>query len=201
MWTKISIEREIHLDFTIHDKQSHITCKLDPIKWKFSILSCNQVYVKNCSTKGASSKCWRKLTRGGGGVSQMLTIADGGGRGGPGTPDFGWRNMWTNPKSTFEEGVDGSLGTSMGDVRTVCVVHISELRSTHVLHAHAHRDRCWVLKIFSGHIWSKHEHVSGWAAYHSLLSGLDGTNVHSWNGMTNARSWTENNNPIEKFWS
>jgi len=29
------------------------------------------------------------LTRGGGGVSQMLTIADGGGRGGPGTPDFG----------------------------------------------------------------------------------------------------------------
>ena len=24
-----------------------------------------------------------------GGVSQMLTIADGGGKGGPGTPDFG----------------------------------------------------------------------------------------------------------------
>ena len=27
--------------------------------------------------------------------SQMLTIADGGG--GSGTPDFGWRNMWTAP--------------------------------------------------------------------------------------------------------
>ena len=54
---------------------------------------------KNYSTKGASSKCWRKLTRGGGGVSQMLTIADEGGRGGPGTPDFGWRNMWTAPYS------------------------------------------------------------------------------------------------------
>ena len=26
---------------------------------------------------------------GGGGVSHILTIADGGGRGGPGTPDFG----------------------------------------------------------------------------------------------------------------
>ena len=33
----------------------------------------------------------------GGGVWQMLTIADGGGRGGPDTPDFGWRNMWTAP--------------------------------------------------------------------------------------------------------
>ena len=27
------------------------------------------------------------------GVRSMLTIADGGGRGGPGTPDFGLRNM------------------------------------------------------------------------------------------------------------
>ena len=27
----------------------------------------------------------------------MLTIADGGGRGGVGTPVFGWRNMWTAP--------------------------------------------------------------------------------------------------------
>ena len=39
-----------------------------------------------------------KADEGGGGVSQMLTIADGGGRGGPGTPDFSWRNMWTAPK-------------------------------------------------------------------------------------------------------
>ena len=30
-------------------------------------------------------------------VGQMLTKTDGGGRGGPGTPDFGWRNMWTAP--------------------------------------------------------------------------------------------------------
>ena len=30
-----------------------------------------------------------KADEGGGGVSQMLTIADGGGRGDPGTPDFG----------------------------------------------------------------------------------------------------------------
>ena len=73
------IHRGIDLDFTIHDKQSHITCKLDPNKWKISILSCKQVEVKNCCTKGASGKCWRKLTKGGGGVSQMLTIADGGG--------------------------------------------------------------------------------------------------------------------------
>ena len=27
----------------------------------------------------------------------MLTIADGGGRGGVGTPVFGWRNLWTAP--------------------------------------------------------------------------------------------------------
>ena len=27
----------------------------------------------------------------------MLTIADGGGRGGVATPVFGWRNMWTAP--------------------------------------------------------------------------------------------------------
>ena len=63
MWIKMWIERGIDLDFTIHDKQSHITNKFDPNKWKFSILSCKQVYVKNCSTKGASGKCWRKLTR------------------------------------------------------------------------------------------------------------------------------------------
>ena len=43
-----------------------------------------KVHVENCSTKGASGKCWRKLTRG---------------RGGPGTPEFGWRNMWTAPYS------------------------------------------------------------------------------------------------------
>ena len=50
-----------------------------------------------------------KADEGGGGVSQMLTIADGGGRGGPGTPDFGWRNMWTAPKSkTFQELYKGS---------------------------------------------------------------------------------------------
>ena len=29
----------------------------------------------------------------------MLTKADEGGRGGPGTPEFGWRNMWTAPYS------------------------------------------------------------------------------------------------------
>ena len=69
------------------------------------------VYVKNCSTKGASGKCWRKLTRGGGGVSQMLTIADGGGRGGPGTPDFGWRNMWTAPNDE-----------SMHDMFDICAI-------------------------------------------------------------------------------
>ena len=31
----------------------------------------------------------------------MLTIADGGGRGGVGTPVFGWRNMWTAPYYIF----------------------------------------------------------------------------------------------------
>ena len=33
-------------------------------------------FGSSLSTKGPSSKCWRKLTRGGGAVSQMLTIAD-----------------------------------------------------------------------------------------------------------------------------
>ena len=50
-----------------------------------SILSCKKVYVKNCSTKGASGKCWRKLTRGGKpnadhcwrrGVQEPLILAD-----------------------------------------------------------------------------------------------------------------------------
>ena len=53
-----------------------ITCKLDPNKWKFSILSCKQVYVRNCSTKGALGKCWRNLTEGGGGVQEPLILAD-----------------------------------------------------------------------------------------------------------------------------
>ena len=39
-----------------------------------------------------------KADEGGGGVSQMLTIADERGEGGPGSPDFCWRNMWTAPK-------------------------------------------------------------------------------------------------------
>ena len=33
----------------------------------------------------------------------MLTIADGGGRGGPGTPDFSCRNMWTVPIDIFQK--------------------------------------------------------------------------------------------------
>ena len=54
----------IDLYFTINE----IIIKAMPYnKWKFSILTCKQVYVKNCSTKWASGKCWRKLTRGGGG--------------------------------------------------------------------------------------------------------------------------------------
>ena len=54
----------IDLYFTINE----IIIKAMPYnKWKFSILTCKQVYVKNCSTKGASGKCWRKLTRGKGG--------------------------------------------------------------------------------------------------------------------------------------
>ena len=80
MWIKMWIERGIDLDFTIHDKQSHITCNLDLNKWKFSILSCKQVYVKNCSTKGASSKCWRKLTRGERGSAKCWPLLTGGGR-------------------------------------------------------------------------------------------------------------------------
>ena len=79
-------------------KQSHITCKLDLNKWKFSILSCKQVYVKNCSRKGVLGKCWRKLTRGGGGVSQMLTIADEGGRGGKPNADYCWQGVCGSSK-------------------------------------------------------------------------------------------------------
>ena len=33
-----------------------------------------------------------------GGVGQMLTKADEGGRGGLKTSEIGWRNMWTAPK-------------------------------------------------------------------------------------------------------
>ena len=47
--------------------------------------------------EGGSSKCWPMLTRGGGGVRQLLTIADEGGRGGLKTLEIGWRNMWTAP--------------------------------------------------------------------------------------------------------
>ena len=88
---KMWVERTIDLNLTIYVKQSHITCKLDPNKWISPILSCQKVYVENCSTKGPSGKCWRKLTRGGGGVSQMLTIADEGGRGGQPKADHCWR--------------------------------------------------------------------------------------------------------------
>ena len=57
MWKK----RAIDLDFTIHVKQSHISCKL--------------LY------KRGVGQMLTKADEGGGGVSQMLTIADGGGRG------------------------------------------------------------------------------------------------------------------------
>ena len=60
--------------------QSHITCKLDPNKWIYPILSCQKVYVKNCSTNGLSCKCWRKLTRGeGGSVKCWPLLTRGGG--------------------------------------------------------------------------------------------------------------------------
>ena len=45
--------------------------------------------------KGGSSKCWRLLTKGGGGVRQLLTIVDEGGREGMKTSKIGWHNMWT----------------------------------------------------------------------------------------------------------
>ena len=39
-----------------------------------------------------SSKCWRRMAKG---VSQKMTIADEGGRGGLEMSKFGWHNMWT----------------------------------------------------------------------------------------------------------
>ena len=48
------LKRAIYLDFTIHDKQSYITCKLDQSGTMMT-------------------------EEGGGGVSEMLTMADGGG--------------------------------------------------------------------------------------------------------------------------
>ena len=59
------------------------TCSSKPCNMQIGPIQINipskKVHVENCSTKGASGKCWQKLTKGGGGVSQMLTIADGGG--------------------------------------------------------------------------------------------------------------------------
>ena len=55
------------------------------------------VFSLNAVIEGGSAKCWRRLTRGGGGVRQLLTIADEGGRGGLKTSEIGWRNMWTAP--------------------------------------------------------------------------------------------------------
>ena len=46
---KMWVDRTIDLDLTIYVKQSHITCKLDPNKWISPILSCQKVYVENCS--------------------------------------------------------------------------------------------------------------------------------------------------------
>ena len=56
---KMWVERTNDLILTIYVKQGHITCKLDPKKWISPILSCQKVYVENCSTKGPSGKCWR----------------------------------------------------------------------------------------------------------------------------------------------
>ena len=76
MGTKMWMERTIDLDLTIHNNQSHITCKLDPNKRKYFILSWKLVNVKNWCTKGASGKCWQKLTRGEGGVQEPLILAE-----------------------------------------------------------------------------------------------------------------------------
>ena len=54
---KMLKEKTIDLKLTIYVKQSHITCKLDPNKLISPILSCQKVYVANCSTKGPSGKC------------------------------------------------------------------------------------------------------------------------------------------------
>ena len=69
------------------------------------------MFSLNAVIEGVSAKGWRRLTRGGGGVKQMLTIADEGGKGGQAiaddcwrgeegglkTPEIGWRNIWTAP--------------------------------------------------------------------------------------------------------
>ena len=79
MW----MERTTGLNWTIH------------VNWALT----NEFYdAKKSTSKIVVQKGRRANTdEGGGGLSQMLTIADGGGRGGPGIPDFGWRNMWTAP--------------------------------------------------------------------------------------------------------
>ena len=47
--------------------------------------------------EGGLGKCWLWLTKGGGLVGEMMTMADKGGRGGVDPLIFGWHNLWTAP--------------------------------------------------------------------------------------------------------
>ena len=76
MWEETTIK----VDFIIYVKPSHMLCIQVQNKWKYLIISCQKVFVKDrmCIEGGVE----QMLTKGGGGVGQKMTIADEGGRGG-----------------------------------------------------------------------------------------------------------------------
>ena len=88
---KLWIQKRIDVNYILNIGQSQITCKLDPNKWISPMLSFQKVFGKVCCSNGALPKSWQKLTKGGGGVSQLLTKADKGGRGGQLKADICWQ--------------------------------------------------------------------------------------------------------------
>ena len=70
MW----VDWTIDLNLKIYVKQSHITCKLDPNKWISPMLSCQKVYVENCSTKGPSVSGLKLILHESGGARKAARI-------------------------------------------------------------------------------------------------------------------------------
>ena len=60
MWEETTIK----VDFIIYVKPSHMLCIQVQNKWKYLIISCQKVFVKDrLCIEGGSSKCWRRMTK------------------------------------------------------------------------------------------------------------------------------------------
>ena len=120
------------------------------------------------------------------GVGQMLTIADGGGGGGPETPDFGWRNMWTAPYWWFFCDIcSQSLDHKLWQKTNIFKILASnqEMGYTHTWHCRTNIVCRWNAQIIRNQLvncFALHRHcTTDWHRQEAILVSCANINTHT----------------------